>query len=81
LFATELPDPRHPGRLHKVYRHADVMTPLDKLTSLPDTAALLRQDITLTGLLQQAAAHTDLQAASAMNHARQKLFAAIHRSA
>ena len=45
LFATELPDPKKPGRIRRVYRATSAMTPLDKLTSLPDAAKHLRQGI------------------------------------
>jgi transposase InsO family protein len=81
LFATEVPHATRPGRLRKLYRHADVMTPLDKLASLPNAASLLRPGVQLLDLQQQASAQSDLQAASAMNRARQKLFAAIQRAA
>jgi hypothetical protein len=50
------------------------MTPLDKLGSLPDAARFLRADITLTDLYTQAKAITDVQAAKALNAARQALF-------
>ena len=36
LFATDLADPKKPGRIKRVYRTSDAMTPLDKLASLLD---------------------------------------------
>jgi transposase InsO family protein len=81
LFATELPDPAKPGRTRKVYRHADVMTPLEKLLSLPEAASFLRAAVSLPDLQAQALAKTDLQAAIELNQARQKLFSAIRRAA
>jgi len=81
LFATELPDPHKPGRTRKVYRHADVMTPLEKLARLPDAASFLREDASLPALQKQARGKTDLQAARELNQARQKLFTAIRRAA
>jgi transposase InsO family protein len=41
LFATELPDPNKPGRIKRVYRARDAMTPLDKLASLSEAATFL----------------------------------------
>jgi transposase InsO family protein len=81
LFATELPDAARPGRTRKVYRHTDVMTPLEKLASLPAAASFLRADISLPMLQAQVRAKTDLQAARELNQARQKLFTAIRRAA
>ena len=81
LFATEVPDPDKPGRTHKIYRHGDVMTPLEKLLSLPQAASFLRPGLSLQDLQEQANAKTDLQAATEFNRARQKLFAAIRQAA
>jgi len=52
LFATELADSKKPGRIKRVYRPRDAMTPLDKLTSLPDAARFLRPGVTLAELQQ-----------------------------
>ena len=62
LFATELPDPKKPGRIRRVYRAKDAMTPLDKLASLPKPAQFLRPGMTLQHLLELARALTDVQA-------------------
>ena len=74
LFATELADPKKPGRTKRVYRPRDAMTPLDKLCSLPDAASFLRPGITLLDLQQMARALTDVQAAEELNEARLALF-------
>ena len=74
LFATELPDPKKPGRIKRVYRARDAMTPLDKLASLPDAAPFLKEGITLDALQELARALTDMQAAEELNAARQALF-------
>ena len=74
LFATELADPKKPGRIKRVYRPRDAMTPLDKLASLPDAASYLRPGVTLLELMQLARALTDVQAAEELNEARQALF-------
>ena len=74
LFATELADPKKPGRIKRVYRPRDAMTPLDKLASLPEAASFLRPDVTLLGLQQLARALPDVQAAEELREARQALF-------
>lgn len=74
LYATERPDPNKPGRIKRVYRPKDAMTPLDKLASLPDAHGCLRQGITLQHLRELAMALTDVQAAQELNEARLALF-------
>ena len=74
LFATEVPDPRKPGRIKRVYRSRDVMTPLDKLASLPQALECLRPGITLEDLYKLAHALSDVQAAEELNEARAALF-------
>lgn len=79
LFATEIADPRKPGRVRRVYRHADVMTPLDKLASLSQALQNLRPTAQLQTLQAQARSMSDLHAALHMNEARQALFKTIQR--
>jgi hypothetical protein len=74
LFATDKPDPKKPGRIKRVYRAKDAMTPLDKLASLPEAAKFMREDITLQDLHELATALTDVQAAEELNEARNALF-------
>ena len=74
LFATEVADPKKPGRIKRVYRPRDAMTPLDKLASLPDAATFMREGITLQDLQQLARALTDVQAAEELAEARAALF-------
>jgi hypothetical protein len=81
LFATERPDPKKPGRIQRIYRSQDAMTPLDKLTSLPKAAKFLRKGTTLADLHAWAKALTDLQAAEELNTARLALFSSIMRAA
>jgi transposase InsO family protein len=81
LFATDEPDLKKPGRVHKVYRPKDAMTPLEKLASLPRAKQSLHKDVKLKDLQDQAAAKTDLQAAQALNAARQALFDSIRKRA
>ena len=81
LFATEVADPKKPGRIKRVYRPKDAMTPLDKLASLPDAAQYLRQGIALAELYKLAHALTDVQAAEELNEARTALFRRVRARA
>jgi hypothetical protein len=74
LFSTDVPDPIKPGRIKRVYRPKDAMTPLDKLVSLSDAGAFLREGITLEDLRQRACALTDLEAGEQLNEAHAALF-------
>jgi len=74
LFATDVPDPKKPGRIKRVYRAKDAMTPLDKLASLSESRRELREGITLQHLRELATALTDVQAAEELNEARLALF-------
>jgi transposase InsO family protein len=77
LFATDRPDPKKPGRIQRVYRAQDAMTPLDKLASLSEAAKFLREGITLEDLHAWARALTDVQAAEELNEAQCALFKRI----
>jgi transposase InsO family protein len=74
LFATDKPDPKKPGRIKRVYRPQDAMTPLDKLASLSEAHTFLREGMTLEHLRELATALSDVQAAEELNQARQALF-------
>ena len=77
LFATDRPDPNKPGRIKRVYRPQDAMTPLDKLASLPEANQGLREGHTLEDLRALATALTDVHAAEELNEARQALFSRV----
>jgi transposase InsO family protein len=77
LFATEVADAKKPGRIKRVYRAGDVMTPLDKLASLPEAHKYLREGMTLEHLYELARALSDVQAAEELNEARAELFRRI----
>jgi hypothetical protein len=77
LFATDVADPNKPGRIKRVYRPKDAMTPLDKLASLPQAKTFLRIGVTLEELHALARALTDVQAAEELNDARSALFRRI----
>ena len=75
LFATEREAAN--GRIRRVHRAADVQTPYDKLRSLPHAEARLKPGISLAQLDAEAHAHSDLQAARALNAERDRLFRTI----
>ena len=76
-FATEEIDGK--GNIRKRYPHQLIMTPFDKLQSLPPLTFNLRPGITLTSLEHQALPMTDNQAAKALADARSRLFPSIRR--
>jgi transposase InsO family protein len=74
LFSTDIEDPKKAGRIKRVYRPQDAMTPLDKLASLSKLGTCLREGITIEHLRALATALTDIQAAEELNEARVELF-------
>ena len=76
LFATERVDAK--GKVRRTYRRQDVLTPLEKLKALPDAARFLREGASFDDLDRAASAHSDLQAAKALNRARDELFRKVH---
>lgn len=77
FFAIEEVDAK--GKICKRYPQQNIMTPFDKLKSLPDTAADLKPGITLQTLEHAASQMSDNQAAQQLNTARAKLFQSIYR--
>ena len=69
------------GRVRKRYRHADVMTPCEKLQSLPDAAACLKPGTTFDQLDAVATARSDNEAARALSQARERLFRSLDPAA
>lgn len=67
------------GRQRKLYRYEDMMTPFDKLESLPNAAEHLKPGIRLTDLQQQARACSDSAAARHLLDCRSALFEQILR--
>ncbi len=65
------------GKERKKYRYEHMMTPYEKLKSLPDAALYLKPDITFEQLDTNASKISDNDAAAALNKARQKLFQSI----
>ncbi len=79
LFPVEEVDAK--GRVRKRYPHANVMTPYEKLKSLPNATACLKPGIAFDPLDAVAAEMSDNDAARALNEARDRLFAAIDPAA
>lgn len=76
FFAETFTDAK--GRVRKRYRYEHMMTPYDKLKSLPDAHHFLKSGITFAQLDAVVASHSDNDAARAMNDARSRLFQVIH---
>ena len=70
LFGTDRADPNKPGRIKRVYRPKDAMTPLDKLASLPEAQTFLGATVTLEGLCEPATTLTDVQAGEELHEAQ-----------
>ncbi len=72
LFAAERADAK--GKVRRIHPKQEVATPLAKLKSLPDAASFLRDGATFDALDRAATAQTGLQAAEALDRARDELF-------
>lgn len=66
------------GKQHKVYRYEKMMTPYDKLKSLPDAKDYLKPGVSFAILDRLAHQISDNQAADRLQKARQILFKTIH---
>lgn len=77
LFAEEIVDAK--GKRKKRYPCKGVMTPLEKLASLPEPERYLKAAITLSGLQREATRISDNEAARRLNQARVVLFQSINR--
>lgn len=62
------------GKIQKFYPYADMMTPYDKLQSLPDAARFLKPGISFKELDALTLRLTDNEAATQLNRARTRLF-------
>jgi transposase InsO family protein len=76
-FAVDAVDAK--GKIRKQYPHNLIMTPFDKLKTLPPGIFNLCPGVTLASLERQAQQMTDNQAAKSLTDARSKLFRSIHR--
>jgi len=66
------------GKERKTYPYQNLMTPYDKLRSLPNAKDHLKPGLTFDILDQRAAQVSDNQAADRLQKARQELFTTIH---
>lgn len=78
FFPTEEIDAR--GRLRKHYRYQDMMTPYEKLKSLPNARQYLKPDSSFDTLDALAYAMSDNEAAQHLNEARAQLFRSINKA-
>ncbi|MCZ0944483.1 MAG: integrase [Gammaproteobacteria bacterium] len=78
LFPTVAVDGK--GRTKRRYREEDVATPYERFRSLPDAARWLRPGVTFEALDETAMARNDLEAAKAVNAARDELFRRIGKA-
>ena len=77
FFPVETVDAK--GKIRKRYPHDQVMTPYEKLRSLPQAEQFLKPGITLATLDAQANALSDNEAARRLNEARNQLLQSIQR--
>lgn len=77
FFAESVIDEK--GKIKKRYRQKDMMTPYDKLKSLPEAADYLKPGVCFEDLDRRATAISDNEAAERLNEARNKLFKSIQR--
>ena len=76
MFATSKVNGK--GKVVKVYKHADVKTPLEALVKLNELGLVrFKTDTMLVDLLAQARQQTDLAAAQDMQQAKNELFASF----
>lgn len=78
LFPEEHVDAK--GKRRKRYPYANLMTPYEKLKSLPNAARFLKPGVSFAQLDDIAHQYSDNEAARLLNEARAKLFRAINRS-
>ena len=76
FFAETLTDPK--GKIRKRYLQKNMMTPYEKLKSLPKAEDFLKPSSTFVQLDSIATAISDNEAAHRLNQARTKLFQSIH---
>jgi transposase InsO family protein len=77
FFAETLTDSK--GKIRKRYRFENMMTPYEKLKSLPNASTFLKPGMSFAALDAFVAATSDNEAARQMNQARTRLFQSIQR--
>lgn len=76
-FASDIEDSKKKGRIKKVYKYEDYMTPYEKLKSLTDWEQYLKQGVTAKDLEIIAMRKTDNEMAQEVQTNRYKLFSQI----
>lgn len=76
-FAVDQVDAK--GKIRKTYPHDQIMTPWDRLQSIPNYADHLKPELTVQTLERQANAMSDNDAATQVQNARKRLFLSINR--
>jgi len=76
-FAVDQIDAK--GKVRKTYPHDQIMTPWDRLQSIPDFSDHLKPELTVQALRRQADAMSDNDAATQVQRARKRLFVSINR--
>lgn len=74
-FSEEVTDKK--GKIKKTYPYKNIMTPYEKLKSLPDASQYLKEGVSFDQLDKEAIRLTDLESAKQMLLAREKLFRTI----
>jgi transposase InsO family protein len=77
FFAESVTDSK--GKIRKRYRFENMMTPYEKLKSLPSASEFLKPGMSFAALDAFVAATSDNEAARRMNEARARLFQSIQR--
>ena len=67
------------GKQQKTYPYKNMMTPFERLKSLPEVAQYLKSEITLEALNEYALKMSDNEAADCLQKARQQLFSLIFK--
>lgn len=76
-FAVDKVDAK--GKIRKTYPHDQIMTPWDRLQSIPNYSAHLKPEVTTQMLEQQAHAMSDNDPAIQVQKGRKRLFLSINR--
>ncbi len=76
-FAVDKVDAK--GKIRKTYPHDQIMTPWDRLQSIPHFSHHLKPELTVQNLRRQAEAMSDNDAATQVQRARKRLFLSINR--
>lgn len=78
-FPTEKKDRK--GKVKKIYKHENYMTPYEKLKSIPNAHKYLKEGITFEMLDKIAMRYTDNEMAAIFQEERDKLFKRIFKAA